>query len=172
MGPIGCPETSVRNYHYTPRKFPEKQNSFATRRKPEIMHDCNRLMFRKGSMCVGMLVYVLKIGATKTWTVSNGYDIQITTKEFISWQDRATTLTSLVPCVKKIPCEAIRYGLSAVVLHFGTAVPLCYELQSGWAGCLHSLLLHCVAQLVQHLSTPDVIQSATRCRVTNLILNQ
>jgi len=24
MGPIGCPETSVRNYHYSPRSNPEE----------------------------------------------------------------------------------------------------------------------------------------------------
>ena len=27
MGPIGCPETSARNYHYTPRNSPEERSS-------------------------------------------------------------------------------------------------------------------------------------------------
>ena len=27
MGPIGCPETSVHNYHYTLRNFPEERRS-------------------------------------------------------------------------------------------------------------------------------------------------
>ena len=171
MGPTGCPETSVTKYHYTLRKFPKKQNSFTTRRKAEITHDSNMVVFRKGTIFVVMLVHVLKIGATKSWTVSSGYDIQITTKEFISWHGRATTLTGLVPCVTIIPCEILRYDLSAFVLHFGTAAPLCYELQSVGC-CLHSLLLHGVAQLIQHLSPPYAIQSATRCRVTNLIYNQ
>jgi len=27
MGPIGCPETSVRNYHYTLRNIPEERRS-------------------------------------------------------------------------------------------------------------------------------------------------
>ena len=27
IGPIGCPETSVRNYHYTVRKIPEGRRS-------------------------------------------------------------------------------------------------------------------------------------------------
>ena len=133
MGPTDCPETSVRNYHYTLRKSPKMQNSFTTRRKHEIRHCSNMVMFRKGTIFVAMLVHVLKIGATKTWTVNSGYDIQITTKEFISWHGRATTLTSLVRFVTIIRCEAIRCDLSAFVLHFGTAVPLCYELQ---AGCL------------------------------------
>jgi len=134
MGPIGCPETSVTNYHYALRKFPKKQNSFTTRREAEITQDSNMVMFRKGTIFVGMLVHALKIGATKTWTVSSGYDIQITTMEFISWHCRATTLTRLVPCVTIIPCEILRYDPSAFVLHFGTAAPLGYELQS--VGCL------------------------------------
>ena len=25
--PIGCPETSVRNYHYSPRNYPEERSS-------------------------------------------------------------------------------------------------------------------------------------------------
>jgi len=96
----------------------------------EITQDSNMLMFWKGTIFVGMLVHVLKIGATKTWTVSSGYDIQITTKEFISWHGRATTLTGFAPCVTIVPCEIIRCDLSLFVLHFGTAAPLCYELQS------------------------------------------
>ena len=28
MGPTGCPETSVRNYHYTLRNFPEERRSY------------------------------------------------------------------------------------------------------------------------------------------------
>ena len=27
MGPIGCPETSVTNYHHTPRNIPEERRS-------------------------------------------------------------------------------------------------------------------------------------------------
>ena len=27
MGPIGCPETSLRNYHYSQRNNPEKRSS-------------------------------------------------------------------------------------------------------------------------------------------------
>jgi len=27
MGPIGCPETSVRNYHYSQRNNPEERSS-------------------------------------------------------------------------------------------------------------------------------------------------
>ena len=27
MGPIGCPETSVRNYHYSPCNDPEERSS-------------------------------------------------------------------------------------------------------------------------------------------------
>jgi len=27
MGPIGCPETSVRNYHHSPRNDPEERSS-------------------------------------------------------------------------------------------------------------------------------------------------
>jgi len=39
MEPIGCPETSVQNYHCTLRNIPEKaQISSALRRKPEITH--------------------------------------------------------------------------------------------------------------------------------------
>jgi len=33
MGPIGCPETSVRNYYYTLRNIPDERRS---RRKTEI----------------------------------------------------------------------------------------------------------------------------------------
>jgi len=29
MGPIGCSETSVRNYHYSPRKNAEERSSLA-----------------------------------------------------------------------------------------------------------------------------------------------
>jgi len=32
MGPIGCPETSVRNYHYSLRNNPEERNSQLLRR--------------------------------------------------------------------------------------------------------------------------------------------
>ena len=35
MGPIGCPETSVRNYHSKLRNNAEERRS---RRKPEITH--------------------------------------------------------------------------------------------------------------------------------------
>ena len=31
MGPIGCPETSVRNCHYSLRKSPEERNSHVLR---------------------------------------------------------------------------------------------------------------------------------------------
>ena len=37
MRPIGCPETSVRNYHYLLRNNPEERSSYLlSRRKPEI----------------------------------------------------------------------------------------------------------------------------------------
>ena len=44
MGPIGCPETSVRNYHYCLRNNSEERRiSAASRRKPEITHPVNLL---------------------------------------------------------------------------------------------------------------------------------
>ena len=30
MGPIGCPETSVRNYHYTLRNIPEERRALVS----------------------------------------------------------------------------------------------------------------------------------------------
>jgi len=27
MGPVGCPETSARNYHYIPRNSPEERST-------------------------------------------------------------------------------------------------------------------------------------------------
>ena len=31
MGPMGCPETSVRQYHYTPRIIPQERRSLLHR---------------------------------------------------------------------------------------------------------------------------------------------
>jgi len=39
MGPIGCPETSVTNYHYSLRNDPTRtQFSSTSRRKPDVTH--------------------------------------------------------------------------------------------------------------------------------------
>ena len=43
IGPIGCPETSVRNYNYTPRNSPEERSSHLLR--------CGSLISRILLMC-------------------------------------------------------------------------------------------------------------------------
>ena len=47
MGPIGCPETSVRNYHYLLRNNSARsQFSSTSRRKPEITHSLHPISVR------------------------------------------------------------------------------------------------------------------------------
>lgn len=44
MGPIGCPETYVRNYHSMMCKIPKQQISFTQQQKPEIMNAIGRFI--------------------------------------------------------------------------------------------------------------------------------
>jgi len=55
MIPIGCPETSVRNYHPKLHKIPKSQIYITPRRKPEITHTwklCAVKMLVNESACV------------------------------------------------------------------------------------------------------------------------
>jgi hypothetical protein len=65
LGPIVCPETSVRNYHYSLRNSPQKRSSqgsvtLETKQKSvEVMQKTNRITFVVTSVCLllKLLVY-------------------------------------------------------------------------------------------------------------------
>jgi hypothetical protein len=53
MGPIGCPETSVRNYHYSPRNNPEERSSHL--RGVSLK---SRMFFQLPEVCLSLVVHL------------------------------------------------------------------------------------------------------------------
>jgi len=67
MGPIGCPETSVRNYYSTPRKIPEQGGHH--------LHYGGNRRFCVVLMCFVCVSYALpESGKTKTNSLKEGLE--------------------------------------------------------------------------------------------------
>ena len=54
MGPIGCPETSVHNYHFTLRNIPEERRSH---------------LHRGGSILVGKFILLFMVSITRCFAI-------------------------------------------------------------------------------------------------------
>ena len=71
MVPIGCPEASVRNYHYSPRNNPEERSS-------HLKPSCAYYKDKEGS--TGIVPLNLSPGSTDEWSASRSVPFALQTE--------------------------------------------------------------------------------------------
>ena len=69
MGPIGCPETSVRNYHYSLRKNPKDRSSHSVFVKVTVCRILNKvIMVVQNVLFLGLMVLTTEASEPRMWS--------------------------------------------------------------------------------------------------------